>query len=686
MKKENPISYNKFNFFKWINVHFLLVSISLTIAISFRLKDISRDIVMQDEATSLIFFILPPLKSYAFTDYFMPNNHIFHSILSNLSIQLFGNNELAFRFPALISGILAVGLIYWWVLLIYKSKEIAFLSSLFLALSPIHIAYSQTARGYSLIIFFSLLSLLSFYKILENLKKGWVVVFIISNILNVITIPSSLFFVVSQYISLTIIYVVFKSNLYKFDSETRQYVEKISIKRIMCFFFIIFLPILLLYVPLLDQMQAQAAKEGHHLLKDILPPLFKGNLLLGLPKSMLLIFFYGCWCLYIKSKFWGSFLFLLFVLPFFSAVIGVGGPPRVYLFCLPFFILSLMVGLYETIKMILNILSNRIKISLQTKKIATLTSILLIFIPIIIFLEKNYYPQYNSFKYKKLKSYISKFDHINNLIFKPGGLEFDYYLDNLIERNALGILYSGNINNIYLIKPSIVGLKKLNLENYVYNLGRGNYLLLNEFKDLNLKAKYDFDILRGGEKPLSYRLYRLQPSNVKKIINNNFMKTEWIQLEGRRKVKARYHSLLNQIEIEIDQEVSSSLPNDSLIYANPSLKLKVAKKGFVFIIYAITYPNISKYLLFEPLTPSILTRGEKTKAFIHQPKFSMDRTVSGFDFYGNRLWYIMQKIVPMEKGDYDLTLGFWVRGLLDGAGTGKHKYLVRNLQAYLVEF
>ena len=42
--------------------HLLLVSISSVFAVYFRLKDIGRDIVVQDEATSLLYFILPPLK------------------------------------------------------------------------------------------------------------------------------------------------------------------------------------------------------------------------------------------------------------------------------------------------------------------------------------------------------------------------------------------------------------------------------------------------------------------------------------------------------------------------------------------------------------------------------------------------------------------------------------------------
>ena len=681
MKSEESIFRNKLTFFKWINVHFLLVSISLTTAICFRLKDIDRDIVIQDEATSVVYFILPSLKSFSFMDYFMPNNHIFHSILANLSVQIFGNNEIVFRLPVLISGILAVGFIYWWAYKIYGSKEVAFICSFYLALSPIHITFSQTARGYSLIILFSILAQLSLYKLLENFKIRWKIVFIVSSILNVITIPSSSYFVVSQFLSLIVIYLIFK--LIIPDSDTEHFVEKISIRSFVYYSFIVFLAIFLFYFPILDQMQAQVGIEGHFLLKNIIPPLFK-YYLFGLPNVMLLIFLYGCWTLCIKRNFWGSFSLLVFILPIIISVgIGIGGPPRVYLFCFPFFILAFAIGIYEIVNSILKFSFAKIAYYSQQKKIAALFATLLFSIPMILFLVKNYYPQYHSYKHKKLKNYVSKLDHKNNIIFRPGSLQFNYYLGNLTQQSAMEIMHMNKINNIYLIKGLKIDSNDF-IDNYIYNLSKDNYVLLKDFKDNNFDKKYDciYDCSAIND---HFSLYKLQPSNIRKLITNNFLKTDWIQSEGSQKVHAAFEPDSNQIEISIDKDINSSLQDMSFIYSNSTIRLKADKKGFIVITYALTYPNIATKFTFEPAVTSILIKDRKSENFIGQAQYIMNKRASGFDFSENRLWYIMQKIVPLEKGDHDLKLGFFVRPT-ENSKIGQQKILVRSLQAYAVEF
>ena len=391
------------------NTHSILISISLISGAYFRLKDINRDIVMQDEATSVIYFILPSLKSFSFYDYFMPNNHIFHSILAHLSVQLFGNYEIAFRLPVLLAGILAVGFIYWWAYCVSNSKEIAFISSLFLALSPIHIIYSQMARGYSFVILFSIISQLSLYKTLENYKMRWLLIFTLANILNVITIPSSLYFIASYFVSFAVVYFLFKSSSSKFNSETKQYTSTASIKRLVYSMFFTLLSISLFYFPILDQIYVQAGIEGNHLMRNTFFRFLNDELLLGLSPVMSLFFFYGCWVLFTEKKFWGIYFFLMFFLPFvISFIVGFIGYPRVYLFGLPFFVLAFTTGLYETANKVFKIFLPKDESIFRLKKIAALFTILAFSIPVSLFLERHYYPQYESFKFKKLKKFIKK--------------------------------------------------------------------------------------------------------------------------------------------------------------------------------------------------------------------------------------------------------------------------------------
>lgn len=660
-----------------INRHFFLISLSLIPTVYFRLRDINRDIVSQDEATSLIYFILPSLKSYSFYDYFMPNNHIFHSILAHLSVQLFGNHEIAFRLPVLIAGILAVGFIYWWAFWVSKSKEIAFISSLFLALSPIHIIYSQTARGYAFVILFSIISQLSLYKTLEDYKIRWLLFFTLANILNVITMPSSLYFVISQFIAFTVIYLVYKSNSKRFDSETKQYTSTAIIKRLAYSLFFTLLPISLFYFPVLDQIYTQAGIEGNHSMRNIFFRFLNDKLLLGLSPAMSLFFFYGCWVLFIKRNFWGIYFFLMFFLPFvLSSIVGFVGHPRVYLFGLPFFVLAFATGLYETANKVLKIFLPKYESNFRLKKIAALFTILAFSIPVTFFLERHYYPQYHSFKFKKLKKYMEKINNSNDLVFKPGSLTSDYYLNELIDQKASGILYSNNINNMYLIMPNQI------LGDYIYSFCGSNCEFLKKFEDQKLYAKYDFEVWKKGA---DISIYQLIPRNIRKIIDKNFLKSKWIQTKGRQAISIMNHPDLNQIEI--NKDTSSSLKDTSFAsfaYANSFHKLKMNGKGFIFIIYALSYPNISGKWVNEPLSAVVLIKDEMSKTVTEQPAYTMNRNVSGFNFHNNRLWYIIQKIVPLEKGDYELTFGFWVIPLENNFD--QSQFTVNNFQAYVIEF
>ena len=657
-----------------INRHFPLILLSLIPAVFFRLRDINRDIVAQDEATSLIYFILPSFKSYSFYDYFMPNNHIFHSILARLSVQLFGNYEIAFRLPVLLSGILAVGFIYWWAYSISNSKEIAFISSSFLALSPIHIIYSQMARGYSLVILFSIISQLSLYKTLENYKMRWLLLFTLANILNVVTMPSSFYFVVSQFIAFAVVYFLFKSSSSKFNSETKQYTSTTLIKRLVYSIFFALLPISLFYFPILDQIHTQAGIEGNNLLGNILLHFFNDNLLLGLSPVMSLFFLYGCWVLFIKRNFWGIYLFLLFCLPFIiSLIVGVIGHPRVYLFGLPFFILTFAIGLYKIANQVFKILLPKYESNFRLKKIAALFAILAFSIPATFFLERHYYPQYHTFKFKKLREYMKKINISNDLVFKPGGLTSDYYLYELINQNASGILYSNNVNNMYLIMPNRI------LGDYIYSFCGKNCKFLKKFEDRQLNEKYDFDRLEKGP---DFKVYQLIPHNIRKIIDKDFLKSKWIQTKGGQEIGVINNPDLDQIEIS--RNMNSSLKDISFVYANSFHKLKMNGKGFIFIIYALSYPNISDKWVYEPLSASMLIKDKKNKTITEQPNRVMNRNVSGLNFYNNRLWYIIQKIVPLEKGDYELTFGFWVNPLENNFD--QSQFTVNNFQAYVIEF
>ena len=117
-----------------------------------------------DEGLGLRLFFYAPFD-FIVTNYYVPTtnpinpgHHIFHSILVHLMIVLFGEvNEIAIRIPDFLPGIGSLWLIYRIAFQLSGSFLVSRVALLAAVMCPTHIAYSQTARGYSLIIFFPLL-------------------------------------------------------------------------------------------------------------------------------------------------------------------------------------------------------------------------------------------------------------------------------------------------------------------------------------------------------------------------------------------------------------------------------------------------------------------------------------------------------------------------------------------------
>jgi uncharacterized membrane protein len=114
-----------------------------------------NDPVTYDEAYTYVGFASRSLWAIV-SDYSLPNNHVFHSLLVSISTHLFGNHLWSLRLPALLAG---MGLI--WVAYrlgqVLSSRETGWLAAALAAWFPELIHYATDARGYSLIGLFTLL-------------------------------------------------------------------------------------------------------------------------------------------------------------------------------------------------------------------------------------------------------------------------------------------------------------------------------------------------------------------------------------------------------------------------------------------------------------------------------------------------------------------------------------------------
>ncbi len=91
------------------------------------------------------------------TTYDSQNNHILYTIFAHASERIFGEGVWALRLPAVIFGVGSLLLLYVFAREVTDIRE-ALLSTLLLSFSYHHIWFSQNARGYSGLLFWTLLS------------------------------------------------------------------------------------------------------------------------------------------------------------------------------------------------------------------------------------------------------------------------------------------------------------------------------------------------------------------------------------------------------------------------------------------------------------------------------------------------------------------------------------------------
>ena len=139
----------------------------ILIGIFLRFYHIDRAVGGGDESQILLEWVYYPIEHIIGTfTHGTGGHHILHTICLRFMVLLFGDdNSIAIRFPAFFTGICYLYMIYKTTLLLSGSKPAAKLALLAATLNPIHIYYSQTARGYSFLMLFAILVLYSALKL-----------------------------------------------------------------------------------------------------------------------------------------------------------------------------------------------------------------------------------------------------------------------------------------------------------------------------------------------------------------------------------------------------------------------------------------------------------------------------------------------------------------------------------------
>lgn len=122
-----------------------------------------------DEMITLVEFVRLPVGEIV-TTYTSQNQHMLYSLLARLSVVSFGESPWALRLPAVLFGVLCVPALYFCARLWTGRREALFACAL-LTVSYHHVWFSQNARGYTGLAFFTLLSTYFFFRGAE--ERGW---------------------------------------------------------------------------------------------------------------------------------------------------------------------------------------------------------------------------------------------------------------------------------------------------------------------------------------------------------------------------------------------------------------------------------------------------------------------------------------------------------------------------------
>jgi hypothetical protein len=152
------------------------------------------DVIRLDEATTYVLFVTRPLGE-AISAYELPNNHILNTILAKLAVVTFGPEPWSLRLPNLLAG-LGVMALTAIISRRWFGRIGAVAALAVVAVSPPVIHYSVQARGYGLMLFFGLLTLLSIERRhVGGAGKAWPVATAVSAALAFYAVPTAVLLV-----------------------------------------------------------------------------------------------------------------------------------------------------------------------------------------------------------------------------------------------------------------------------------------------------------------------------------------------------------------------------------------------------------------------------------------------------------------------------------------------------------
>lgn len=199
----------------WIS----LIALSI-IALVLRLLNLNSDLWV-DEVLTLVDYARKPLGEIL-TSFPNQNQHMLFSVLARASFDIFGESAWALRLPSVLFGVGSIWAMFFLCRKLLGVKE-GLLAAALMTVSYHHIWFSQNARGYMGLLFFTLLATWFWFEALESNKWRWWLAYSAAVILGMWIHMTMAFVVASHGLVYLVLYLFpkFSSDSNKFSFERR---------------------------------------------------------------------------------------------------------------------------------------------------------------------------------------------------------------------------------------------------------------------------------------------------------------------------------------------------------------------------------------------------------------------------------------------------------------------------------
>ena len=451
----------------------LIITSIFLIGISLRAHQLGRALGGGDENEILLSWVYTPIDSIVNTwslGALSGGHHVFHTITLRMMVLMFGEeNELAIRFPAFAAGIICLWFIYKISREIFPSKTLAYLALLVSAVCPIHIYYSQTARGYSFMILFTTLAIYATLKLIKSDKYfGWGFLLLLSGFLSIYTLPLSVLFILGLAVW---IFFVLKVPSLNADFDLTQESSSKKLYQFLLIFLLMGICSFLSYLPLIDGMLQTSTERysldkiyssGWDMLLNFIPTLlfkiFSGPLIYFTPFIIAGI----CFDKTCNRSYRLLPVIILLTTYFATLITGLAWYPRVYLFNLPLLLIFLVSGIMWVGKSLRRLTRTEISFNWIGYSLMGAYVTLSLFE---IFL--NHYPSTKTYNPKEYRQSINSQIQSNNLLLVADTKNY-LYARSIYKNNLQNIITGNQLDAISLLVNNAA-----NIEDYYVKTPKG---------------------------------------------------------------------------------------------------------------------------------------------------------------------------------------------------------------------